>query len=67
MRTGRGLRRERIAAILVAALTDRAAPMLYAVVRDGQIVEVCGFIPCPAAGETVLPMREAIALGIPYA
>lgn len=41
--------------------------MLYAVVRDGQIVEVCGYEPCPAPGETVLPMREAIALGIPYA
>lgn len=41
--------------------------MLYAVLRDGQIVDVCEFYPCAAVGETVLPMRDAIAWGIPYA
>jgi hypothetical protein len=41
--------------------------MMYALIRDGQIVEVLSFMPCAAPGETVLPMREAIALGIPYA
>ena len=41
--------------------------MLYAVVRDGQIVEVCWYFPSTSDGETVVPRREAIQLGIPYA
>lgn len=67
MRAGRDLRRERFAAIWPSALTDLACPMMYALIRDGQIVEVLSFVPCAAPGETVMPMREAIALGIPYA
>ena len=67
MRDGRDLRSERIAAIHTAALTDLRDPMMYALIRDGQIVEVLSFEPSAAPGETVMPMREAIALGIPYA
>jgi hypothetical protein len=40
--------------------------MLYAIVRDKVIIEVCDFIPALREGESIMPMKEAIAQGFPY-
>jgi hypothetical protein len=40
--------------------------MLYAIVRDKVIIEVCDFVPALREGESIMPMKEAIAQGFPY-
>jgi|APGre2960657404_1045060.scaffolds.fasta_scaffold1212856_1 hypothetical protein len=41
--------------------------MLWVVIENGQIVEVCDYRPMPRDGETVTTLEDAIALGLPYA
>ena len=41
--------------------------MPWAIVVDGQIIEVCFFEPETRPGERAMPLSEAIADGIPYA
>lgn len=40
--------------------------MLWAVIENGQIVEVCEYRPEPRENERVVPLSEAIAYGLPY-
>jgi hypothetical protein len=40
--------------------------MLWAVIENGQIVEVCDYRPIPRDGESVTTLGDAIGLGIPY-
>ena len=40
--------------------------MLWAVIENGQIVEVCDYRPMPRDGEKVVPLLQAVQDGIPY-